>query len=221
MKRNKIVVSASILSSDFMRLGEEVQAVVAAGTDWVHVDVMDGVFVPNITLGMPFVSGLRKVVSVPLDVHLMIVNPEKHIKAFVDAGADILTVHCENNANIHSTLMEIRNAGAKPAIALNPGTPAEMIEPLLSSVDMVLVMTVNPGFGGQAFIPETLEKIRKIRSWIDQKNLFVRIQVDGGLNKETVSQCYEAGADTFVAGTGVFKHPAGYETGIKELRIDE
>ncbi len=221
MGKNKIIVSSSILACDFMRLAEETQAVAAAGTDWIHVDVMDGVFVPNITLGIPFVAGLKRTVALPLDVHLMIVQPEKHVSSFVEAGADILTVHCENNANIHSTLMAIRQAGAKPAIAINPGTPAEMIETLLPFVDMVLVMTVNPGFGGQAFIPETLRKIRKIRNWIDERQLPVRIQVDGGLNKDTVRQCYEAGVDTFVAGTGVFRHPEGYAAGVRELRIDD
>ena len=185
MQRNEIIVSASILASDFMRMGEEVQAVAASGTDWIHVDVMDGVFVPNLTLGFPFIEGIRKITTLPLDVHLMIIQPEKHIERFIEAGADILTVHCENNPNIHSTLLNIRKMGASPAIALNPGTPAEMVEPLLPFLDMVLVMTVNPGFGGQEFIPEMLEKMRKIRKWIDEKQLNVRIQVDGGINHET------------------------------------
>ncbi|HOG61336.1 MAG TPA: ribulose-phosphate 3-epimerase [Flexilinea sp.] len=218
MQRNEIIVSASILASDFMRMGEEVQAVAASGTDWIHVDVMDGVFVPNLTLGFPFIEGIRKITTLPLDVHLMIIQPEKHIERFIEAGADILTVHCENNPNIHSTLLNIRKMGASPAIALNPGTPAEMVEPLLPFLDMVLVMTVNPGFGGQEFIPEMLEKMRKIRKWIDEKQLNVRIQVDGGINHETAGQCFAAGADTFVAGTSIFRNSKGYAAGIRELK---
>lgn len=218
MQRNEIIVSASILASDFMRIGEEVQTVAASGTDWIHVDVMDGVFVPNLTLGFPFVEGIRKISTLPLDVHLMIVQPEKHVERFIEAGADILTVHCENNPNIHSTLLNIRKMGASPAIAINPGTPAEMVEPLLPFLDMVLVMTVNPGFGGQEFIPEMLEKMRKIRKWIDEKQLNVRIQVDGGINHDTAGQCFAAGADTFVAGTSIFRNADGYAAGIRELK---
>ncbi len=218
MQRNEIIVSASILASDFMRMGEEVQAVAASGTDWIHVDVMDGVFVPNLTLGFPFIEGIRKITTLPLDVHLMIIQPEKHIERFIEAGADILTVHCENNPNIHSTLLNIRKMGASPAIALNPGTPAEMVEPLLPFLDMVLVMTVNPGFGGQEFIPEMLEKMQKIRKWIDEKQLNVRIQVDGGINHETAGQCFAAGADTVVAGTSIFRNSNGYAAGIRELK---
>lgn len=215
---NQIKISASILASNFMQMGNEVDAVINGGSDWIHVDVMDGVFVPNITLGVPFVEGLKKITSAPLDVHLMIVQPERHIASFIEAGAETVTVHVENNANIHSTLSEIHRLGAKPAVALNPGTPAEMIEPLLPFVDMVLVMTVNPGFGGQKFIPQTLSKIRTIRNWIKDGRFDVDIQVDGGINEETVRLCSEAGANVFVAGTSIFRNPVGYGRAIRSLR---
>jgi ribulose-phosphate 3-epimerase len=218
MDKEKMIISASLLAANFMQAGDEAQAVTAAGTDWIHIDVMDGVFVPNITVGIPFVEALKPVSTVPLDVHLMIVHPEDHIRQFAEAGADILTVHCENNANIHSTLMEIRKYGVSPAITINPGTPAMMIEPLLSMVDMVLVMTVNPGFGGQKFIPETLSKIQQIRKWSDERNLNLNIQVDGGINEETARRCCESGANVFVAGTSIFKYPSGYAAGIQALR---
>lgn len=201
-----------------MQLGNEVDAVVNGGADWVHVDVMDGSFVPNITIGVPVVEGLKKISAAPLDVHLMILQPERHISSFIEAGADILSVHVENNQNIHSTLTEIRRLGAKPSIVLNPGTPAEMIEPLLPFVDMVLVMTVNPGFGGQKFIPQTLKKIRVIRNWIDEARLDVDIEVDGGINEESIRLCSEAGANVFVAGTSIFRNPVGYGRAVRSLR---
>ena len=213
-----IKLSASILAANFMQMGNEVDAAINGGADWIHVDVMDGVFVPNITLGIPFVEGVKKISSAPLDVHLMIVQPERHAAAFIEAGAEILTVHCENNPNIHSILTEIQRLGAKPAVALNPGTPAEMVEPLLPFVDMVLVMTVNPGFGGQKFISHTLKKIRTIRNWIDEARLKVDIQVDGGINEETIRLCSEAGANIFVAGTSIFRNPVGYGRAVRSLR---
>ncbi len=201
-----------------MQLGNEVDAVVNGGADWVHVDVMDGSFVPNITIGVPVVEGLKKISAAPLDVHLMIIQPERHIHSFIEAGADIVSVHVENNQNIHSTLTEIRRLGAKPSIVLNPGTPAGMIEPLLPFVDMVLVMTVNPGFGGQKFIPQTLKKIRVIRNWIDEARLDVDIEVDGGINEESIRLCSEAGANVFVAGTSIFRNPVGYGRAVRSLR---
>lgn len=213
-----VKLSASILASNFMQLGNEVDAVVNGGADWVHVDVMDGSFVPNITIGVPVVEGLKKISAAPLDVHLMILQPERHISSFIEAGADILSVHVENNQNIHSTLTEIRRLGAKPSIVLNPGTPAGMIEPLLPFVDMVLVMTVNPGFGGQKFIPQTLKKIRVIRNWIDEARLDVDIEVDGGINEESIRLCSEAGANVFVAGTSIFRNPVGYGRAVRSLR---
>lgn len=214
----KVKLSSSILASNFMQMGNEIDAVVNGGVDYVHVDVMDGVFVPNITLGIPFVEGLNKISSVPLDVHLMIVQPERHIEAFVKAGADILSVHVEGNPNIHSTLMEIRRLGAKPSIVLNPGTPASAIEPLLPFVDMVLVMTVNPGFGGQKFIPQMLKKIRTIKGWIDENRYDVDIEVDGGITEETIRLCVDAGANVFVAGTSIFRNPVGYARAMRSLR---
>lgn len=218
MNQEKRIISASMLASDFSQSGNEAKAVAAAGSDWLHIDVMDGVFVPNITIGVPFVQAMKKSVSIPLDVHLMIVQPEKHIHAFAKAGADILTIHCENNPNIHYTLMEIRKLGVRPAVAINPGTPAILVEPILPFIDMVLVMTVNPGFGGQKFIPETLSKIRQIRQWSDERNLNLNIQVDGGINGETAGLCAEAGANVLVAGTAIFGHPEGYAAGIQALR---
>jgi ribulose-phosphate 3-epimerase len=218
MKTKKEIISPSLLAADFMQIGNEIRNVTAAGADWIHADVMDGVFVPNITIGNPVVEAIKSVSSVPIDVHLMIVHPENHIQKFIKAGADILTVHCENNANIFYTLMEIRQSGISPAVAINPGTPVTMVEPLLSLVDMVLVMTVNPGFGGQKFIPDSLQKIMQIRKWSDERNLDLRIQVDGGINEKTARQCREAGADVFVAGTSIFKCPQGYAAGIKAIR---
>ncbi len=218
MNQEKRIISASMLASDFSQSGNEAKAVAAAGSDWLHIDVMDGVFVPNITIGVPFVQAMKKSVSIPLDVHLMIVQPEKHIHAFAKTGADILTIHCENNPNIHYTLMEIRKLGVRPAVAINPGTPAILVEPILPFIDMVLVMTVNPGFGGQKFIPETLSKIRQIRQWSDERNLNLNIQVDGGINGETAGLCAEAGANVLVAGTAIFGYPEGYAAGIQALR---
>ncbi len=218
MMKRKTIISASLLSCDFMRAGEETQAVIQAGSDWIHVDVMDGVFVPNITVGIPFVEKLKKVSTVPLDVHLMIVRPELHVSDFSAAGADNLTVHVENNPNTFLTLQQIHAAGLKASIALNPSTPAEMAEPLLPFVDMVLVMTVNPGFGGQKFIPETLEKIRKIKNWLDEKKLNADIEVDGGINRETAALCAAAGANVFVAGSAIFGFPQGYAAGIRAIR---
>lgn len=218
IKNNKAIISPSLLAADFLQIGNEINSVIAAGADWIHVDVMDGVFVPNITIGNPVVAAIKAVSSIPVDVHLMIVHPEHHIQTFVKAGANILTVHCENNANIFYTLMEIRQSGISPAVAINPGTPVAMVEPLLSLIDMVLVMTVNPGFGGQKFIPDTLQKIKQIRQWSNDRNLDLRIQVDGGINETTACLCREAGADVFVAGTSIFKFPQGYAAGIQAIR---
>ncbi|MGE6758399.1 ribulose-phosphate 3-epimerase [Corallococcus interemptor] len=198
-------ISPSLLSSDFSRLGEEVRAIEAAGADWIHVDVMDGRFVPNITLGPVIVEAIKRVATKPLDVHLMIVEPEKYVEAFAKAGADVLTVHQEASPHLHRTLQAIRNAGAKPAVVLNPGTPLSSIEEVLGDVDMVLLMSVNPGFGGQSFIESTVDKVRRLRAMLDARGLKdVDIEVDGGINAQTAKRVVDAGATVLVAGSYVF-----------------
>jgi len=202
-KFNKI--SPSILSADFSRLKEEVQAVEKAGADYIHVDVMDGHFVPNITIGGVVVESLRKMTSLPLDVHLMIRNPDEFLTAFVEAGAGILTVHVEACPHLHRTLTEIKKRGARAGVSLNPATPLCLIEPALEYADLVLVMTVNPGFGGQEFIPAMLPKIKQLRSLIDRKGWNLELEVDGGIKVDNIGAVAKAGADVFVSGSGIFK----------------
>lgn len=213
-----VLISPSILSADLSRLGSELQACEAAGADAIHIDVMDGRFVPNITFGPDIVAACRKVTSLPLDVHLMIVEPEKHLKTFADAGADYLTVHYETCPHIHRTLQTIRELGVKPGLTFNPGTPVEPLELLADLVDLVLIMSVNPGFGGQKFIPQAIEKIQKTREILDAHGSKAIIQVDGGITAATIRANYEAGARNFVAGTAVFKHPEGIAGGVYALR---
>lgn len=210
-------VSPSLLSCDFGRLAEEVRAVEAAGADWIHVDVMDGRFVPNITIGPVVVQAIKRAASRPLDVHLMIVEPEKYIEAFAKAGADILTVHVEASPHLHRTLQQIRQAGARPAVVLNPSTPLSAVEEVLSEVEMVLVMSVNPGFGGQSFIESTVDRVRRLREMIDARGLSVDIEVDGGINAETARRVVEAGATVLVAGSYVFG-AKDYAQAIRSLR---
>ncbi|MBZ4330209.1 ribulose-phosphate 3-epimerase [Corallococcus interemptor] len=211
-------IAPSLLSSDFSRLGEEVRAIEAAGADWIHVDVMDGRFVPNITLGPVIVEAIKRVATKPLDVHLMIVEPEKYVDAFVKAGADVLTVHQEASPHLHRTLQHIRHAGAKPAVVLNPGTPLSAIEDVLGDVDMVLLMSVNPGFGGQTFIEPSVEKVRRLRAMLDARGLKdVDIEVDGGINAETAKRVVAAGATVLVAGSYVFG-AKDYAQAIRSLR---
>ncbi|MCE5333692.1 MAG: ribulose-phosphate 3-epimerase [Desulfobacteraceae bacterium] len=209
-------LSASILSADFGRLAEEVRAVEAAGTDWIHVDVMDGSFVPNITIGPPVVRAIRGATGLPLDVHLMIDNPGRYLKQFVDAGAEWLGVHAEACTHLHRVVQNIRELGARPVVALNPATPLSAVEEILPDVDMVLLMTVNPGFGGQNFIRGTLPKIRRCRKMIDDGGLSTLLQVDGGVNEKTVGELSAAGVDVFVAGSAVFR--GGYEENIRKLK---
>lgn len=197
-------IAPSILSADFSKLGDDIREVEAGGADYIHVDVMDGHFVPNITLGPPIVKAIRPITGLPLDVHLMISEPAKYVDAFADAGADYITVHVEADPHIHRTIQMIKNRGVKAGVVLNPGTPAELLKPLLADVDMVLLMTVNPGFGGQAFIPSVVSKIKEIRKWADELNPALEIEVDGGINPETIAVCAEAGADVFVAGSAIY-----------------
>ncbi len=213
-----IFVSPSILSADFSKLGAEVAAVDAAGADWIHVDVMDGRFVPNLTIGPMVVAATRGVTNKPLDVHLMIVEPERWVEPFVDAGAAILTVHVEASPHLHRTLQAIRATGAKCGVSLNPHTPPETIEWVLEGVDLVLVMSVNPGFGGQKFIPSAARKVEWIRRRADELgNHALRIEVDGGMTPETIGLVAAAGADTFVAGNAVFRSH-DYAASIAALR---
>jgi ribulose-phosphate 3-epimerase len=211
-------ISPSILSADLSNLGEEIRACEKAGADAIHIDVMDGVYVPNITFGPNIVAACRQITTLPLDVHLMIVEPEKHIAEFVAKGADIVTVHYETCPHIHRTLQQIRQSGAKAGLSLNPGTPVEPLALLAQDLDLVLIMSVNPGFGGQKFIPVSLEKIRQTRQILDRAGSKADLQVDGGIDASTVPAAYEAGARNFVAGTAVFKHPKGISGGIQALK---
>jgi ribulose-phosphate 3-epimerase len=212
-----IRIAPSILAADFSRLGEQVKAIEAGGADWVHVDVMDGHFVPNITIGPLIVEAVKEHTSLPLDVHLMIEQPERYVADFVKAGADIVGVHAETCPNLHRSVAQIREAGARACVVLNPATPASALEYVLCEVDQVLVMTVNPGFGGQRFISGMLPKIATIRRWIDERGLQVDLEVDGGIASETIASARGAGANVFVAGTAVFGAP-DYAVAIAELR---
>ncbi|MCB9507752.1 MAG: ribulose-phosphate 3-epimerase [Myxococcales bacterium] len=213
------LIAPSVLSADFSRLGDEVAAVVAAGADWIHVDVMDGRFVPNITIGPLVAEALNRATEAPLDVHLMIVEPERYVEAFVAAGADIVTVHAEATTHLHRTLQQIRGAGARCGVSLNPATHESAIDYVLEDVDMVLVMSVNPGFGGQRFIESSLRKIERLRETATRRGLPLTIEVDGGVRGDNIRRVADAGANVFVAGNAIFNTP-DYATAIREMRAE-
>ena len=214
----KYIIAPSLLAADMTQLGNEIAAAESAGADWIHVDVMDGRFVPNITMGQFIVEACRRATQLPLDVHLMIEKPEEHLETFAKAGATTLTVHVETCPHLHRTLQYIKSLGCKAGVVLNPGTTVGAIEPVLGMADLVLVMSVNPGFGGQGFIPESLARVAEIRKKLDALGSSAWLEVDGGVSVETISQLKEAGTTAFVAGTSVFKHPRGIEAGIRALR---
>ncbi|PKO05592.1 MAG: ribulose-phosphate 3-epimerase [Chloroflexi bacterium HGW-Chloroflexi-3] len=213
-----MIISSSIISLDFLSFEEELKIAERAGVDWLHIDVMDGQFVPNITIGPMFLPFCKKATNLPLDVHLMINRPERHIEAFAKAGADYISIHIENNPNVLRTIQQIKELGCKAGIVLNPGSPSESINEVLPFVDLVLVMSVNPGFSGQKFLPEMLPKIKKIRKLIDQSAQKILLQVDGGINKDTIKSVIEAGADVIVAATAIYDYPQGIKAGVDALR---
>ena len=213
------IIAPSILASDFARLGEECRAVEAAGADWLHVDVMDGHFVPNITIGPDVVKALRPHVSIPFDVHLMIAPADPYLEAFAAAGANILSIHPEAGPHLHRSLKRIRELGCKAGVVFNPATPVESVEWILEDVDLLLVMTVNPGFGGQSFIASQLKKIERLRKMIDASGFAIELEVDGGVTPVTAPQCMSAGATALVAGSAVFKGgPDAYADNIRALK---
>jgi ribulose-phosphate 3-epimerase len=214
----KYFIAPSIVSADYLRLREDISACESAGADWLHVDVMDGHFVPNITMGPFLVETFKRATQLPLDVHLMIEKPERYFEAFAKAGASHLTVHVETCPHLHQTLQQIKSLGCLAGVTLNPATPASAIESVLHLADLVLVMSVNPGFSGQAFLSETVTKVAQIRTKLDELKSSAYLEVDGGITSETLPKMKDAGANVFVAASAVFDHPAGIEAGIAALR---
>lgn len=215
---NKVYIAPSILSADFTRLAEQIREAEAAGCDWIHIDVMDGQFVPNITMGPLIVEAVRRVTALPLDVHLMIVEPERHLRAFAGAGADHISVHWEASPNLHRTLQAVHELGCRAGVAVNPHTPAGFLSEIMSILDVILVMMVNPGFGGQDFLPETLPKIRQLRQMVAASGREIDIVVDGGIKVETAASTVEAGANVLVAGSAIFSDRHSIQEGIYALR---
>ncbi len=198
------IIAPSVLSADFLNLGRDIEMLNQSKAEWIHLDIMDGLFVPNISFGLPVVQAIRKATTKTLDVHLMIEQPERYITAFADAGADVLTLHYEASRHLHRAMQQIRDAGMKAGVVLNPHTPVELLQDLLPYLDLVLLMSVNPGFGGQKFIPQILDKTVRLKKMIEKRELEVLIEVDGGVNAETAAQLFDAGADALVAGSYVF-----------------
>lgn len=214
----KTLIAASILSADFANLSSAIKECEQGGVDWIHIDVMDGHFVPNLTMGPFIVEACKKITALPLDCHLMVEKPENLVKSFIDAGADYLTIHPENHPNTHRTVELIHSLGCKAGVAINPGTSHLLVEPLIPFVDLVLVMTVNPGFSGQSFIPEMVTKVKNIARLIDQYKAKVRLETDGGIDPKNISVLQQAGADTFVSASAIFGHPDGISAGIRSLK---
>lgn len=212
------LISASILSSDFTRLGEQIQEAERAGVDWIHVDIMDGHFVPNLSMGPVIVEACRRVTQLPLDVHLMVESPEILLPAFAQAGATNLTVHVETCPHLHRTVQIIHELGCKAGVVLNPSTPANLLEPILPLVDLVLVLSVNPGYAGQTFLPEVLPKMSTLRRELDAVNPRAWLEVDGGINLQTLPLARDAGVTVFVAAHAIFNHPRGITAGVQQLR---
>jgi ribulose-phosphate 3-epimerase len=212
-----VKIAPSILSADFSKLGEEIIAVEKGGADYIHVDVMDGHFVPNITIGPLIVEAIRPVTKLPLDVHLMIENPDQYIEAFAKAGADYITVHVETCRHLHRTIQNIKSFGVKAGVVLNPATPVDSIQHIINDIDMVLLMSVNPGFGGQKFIPEVLPKIKQVKEMAEAKGADLEIEIDGGVNPETAKLCIEAGATVLVAGSAIYNQH-DYAQAISQIR---
>ena len=210
-------IAPSILSADFSRLGEEIRAVEAAGADYIHVDVMDGHFVPNLTIGPPVIASLRKVTALPFDVHLMIEEPARYVRDFAEAGADLIVVHSEADVHLHRTVQLIKSLGKKAGVSLNPATSLHVLDHIVEDLDLVLLMTVNPGFGGQAFIESCLPKIQSLRALLDRRGLEAELEVDGGVSVDNIARISHAGADVFVAGNAVFRSP-DYAATIAEMR---